>query len=62
MCIGSRFAQEELKLALIRVLQRWRFELHPKTQLPLEVEMGITLGAKHGIFLTAVPRSAPPQK
>jgi len=57
MCIGIRFAQEELKLAIIRVLQRWRFSLHSRTRLPLEVEHGITLSPKDGIYLTLVPRA-----
>ncbi|KAK9507333.1 hypothetical protein O3M35_007212 [Rhynocoris fuscipes] len=37
MCIGLRFAIVEVKLALARILENFKFTLSPKTKVPLEL-------------------------
>lgn len=56
---GSRFAVEELQLALVRLYQKFTFKLDPKhhdKELPLRV--GITLSPAGGVWVRAVRRPA----
>ncbi len=57
-CIGFRFAQQELRIALAEVLSRFRVELEPG-QVPLALDSGVTLVPKQGIHIH-FQRRAPP--
>lgn len=56
VCIGEQFAWMEGILALATIARRWRFDIvpgHPVVPQPI-----VTLRAKHGVLVTAVPRKA----
>ncbi|XP_070565769.1 cytochrome P450 3A9-like [Ptychodera flava] len=55
-CIGMRFAQLEMKIALSRVLQKYKFTTSPKTEVPLKLEVGITMTPTNGIHLKVIDR------
>eukprot|EP00884_Botryococcus_braunii_P016298 jgi/Botrbrau1/3351/Bobra.0048s0045.1 len=57
VCVGMRFAQEEAKIALIRLFQKFTFKLAPG-QIPLETAVPLTLGPKEGIFVIPEARHA----
>ena len=42
-CIGMRFAQMEMKLAMARILKKYSFEVAPDTKIPPEVTISSTL-------------------
>lgn len=46
-CLGSSLAQCVIKLALAKILPRWRLDVVPHTRV--DRLMGISLGPKHGI-------------
>ena len=48
-CIGMRFALMEIKIALIRVLTKYKFVQSPETQVPLIIHPGASLSAKDGV-------------
>ena len=48
-CIGMRFALMEIKIALIRILTKYKFVQSPETQVPLVIHSGATLSAKDGV-------------
>lgn len=50
-CPGNRFAMQEARLALVRLFERFTFELPPGMDGPIEVQQGITLSAKGGVPL-----------
>ena len=50
-CIAMRFALMEIKIVLVRVLMKYKFERSPETQVPLDIHMGFTLTAKDGILV-----------
>ena len=50
-CIGMRFALMEVKIALVRILMKYKFVASPETQVPLEIREGITLSAKDGVLI-----------
>jgi hypothetical protein len=50
---------QEAKIALVRLFQRFEFELSPG-QVPLKLRQGITLSPRDGVWVTPVERGAPP--
>ena len=56
-CIGMRFALMEAKIALVRILTKYKFVASPETQIPLEVRDGITLSAKDGVLVRVLSLS-----
>ncbi|XP_038077348.1 cytochrome P450 3A6-like [Patiria miniata] len=55
-CIGMRFALLEAKMALVRVLQQYRLDVGPETQIPMKLHGGIFTAPREGIQLRPVPR------
>lgn len=53
-CIGKRLALLEAKMALISVLREFQFRKTADTEVPLNLEVGITMSPKKGIFLNIV--------
>ncbi|XP_071504345.1 cytochrome P450 3A19-like [Diadema antillarum] len=54
-CVGMRFALMEMKMAIVRVLQKYRFEISPKTPVP--VKFGVRNATPNdGIILSVVER------
>ncbi|XP_078377237.1 cytochrome P450 3A24-like [Oculina patagonica] len=50
-CIGMRFAFMEVKMALVRILMKYKFVTSPETKMPLEIRAGVTLSAKDGVLV-----------
>lgn len=59
LCVGAQFATQAVRLALVGILQRHRFEIAPGCRVDRHVR-GITLGPKAGIRLTIRPRGSAP--
>ncbi|GBM53400.1 Cytochrome P450 3A24 [Araneus ventricosus] len=58
-CIGARFAQAEAKLALFRLVKKFRFEPCEKTDDPLPLICPtVIINPANGVYLKAVPRTA----
>ncbi|XP_069484830.1 thromboxane-A synthase [Ambystoma mexicanum] len=55
-CVGVRLALLQTKIALVRVLQKYRFETCPQTQIPLQLNTLAIVGPKDGIHIRIVPR------
>ncbi|XP_041471008.1 cytochrome P450 3A4-like [Lytechinus variegatus] len=56
-CIGMRFALMESKMAVVRVLQNFRFETCAQTEIPPKYGMSGFLTPPNGVTLKAVPRA-----
>ncbi|CAN2391852.1 Cytochrome P450 [Pristimantis euphronides] len=50
-CMGMRLAILEAKITLYRILQKFRFEICPRTQIPLQVTTVSTLRPKDGVHV-----------
>ena len=50
-CIGMKYAMMEIKVALVRILRRFKFVRSPETQVPLVLQSGVTLRPRDGIYL-----------
>lgn len=57
-CVGMRFAQAMVKLALVEVLQRYSFRACPETEVPLEYDPNGLLAPLRPIKLQICLRSA----
>ncbi|XP_011875034.1 PREDICTED: probable cytochrome P450 6a23 isoform X2 [Vollenhovia emeryi] len=52
MCLGALFGYLQTKVALVSLLSKYKFTLHPQTQVPLNFrEMSILLWVKGGVHL-----------
>ncbi|CAL4961880.1 unnamed protein product [Urochloa decumbens] len=56
VCIGQKFALQEIKLAVIHLYQRYVFRHSPTMESPLEFQFGIVLNFKHDVKLRVVKR------
>ncbi|XP_043115535.1 cytochrome P450 3A30-like [Puntigrus tetrazona] len=56
-CIGMRFAQVTMKLAIVEILQRFDVSVCDQTQIPLELIFNGLLAPKEPIKLKLTPRS-----
>eukprot|EP00731_Ephydatia_muelleri_P014507 Em0008g227a len=57
-CIGMRFALMEVKMALISILQKYKFMQALETEVPLQtVVAGLTLQPKNGIYVKIQSRN-----
>ncbi|XP_072169553.1 cytochrome P450 3A14-like [Diadema setosum] len=55
-CIGLRFALMEAKIAIVRVLQKYRFETCPQTEIPPKLGDNGFLSPPNGVTLKVVAR------
>ncbi|XP_065421578.1 thromboxane-A synthase isoform X2 [Chrysemys picta bellii] len=55
-CIGMRMALLEIKMTLLRILQKFRFETSPETQIPLQLTSVSSLAPKNGVYVKIIPR------
>ncbi|RLM92176.1 hypothetical protein C2845_PM08G23040 [Panicum miliaceum] len=56
VCIGQKFAIQEIKLAVIHFYQRYVFRHSPSMESPLEFQFGIVVNFKHGVKLQVIKR------
>ncbi|CAL4954939.1 unnamed protein product [Urochloa decumbens] len=56
VCIGQKFAVQEIKLVVIHLYQRYMFRHSPRMEYPLEFQFGIVLNFKHGVKLQVIKR------
>ncbi|KAM9650210.1 thromboxane-A synthase isoform 1-T1 [Trichechus inunguis] len=57
-CLGVRLGLLEVKLTLLRVLRKFRFQACAETQVPLQLESKSALAPKNGVYIKIVPRQA----
>ncbi|XP_062032009.1 thromboxane-A synthase [Lepus europaeus] len=55
-CLGVRLGLLEVKLTLLQVLHKFRFEACPETQVPLQLDSKSALSPKNGVYVRIVPR------
>uniref|UniRef100_A0A8C6RC19 Thromboxane-A synthase n=1 Tax=Nannospalax galili TaxID=1026970 RepID=A0A8C6RC19_NANGA len=55
-CLGVRLGLLVVKLTLVHVLHKFRFEASPETQVPLQLESKSALGPKNGVYIKIVSR------
>jgi len=46
-----RFALMEIKIALVKILMKFKFERSPETQVPLVIHAGFTLSPKGSVLV-----------
>ncbi|XP_041459303.1 cytochrome P450 3A14-like [Lytechinus variegatus] len=56
-CVGMRFAVMEIKIVVIRILQKYRIETCPQTQIPPKLGTGATIAPPSGFSLRIVERN-----
>ena len=56
VCIGQKFAIQEIKLAVIHLYQHYVFRRSPSMESPLEFQFGIVVNFKHGVRLRVIKR------
>ncbi|KAM0876463.1 hypothetical protein ACQ4PT_036155 [Festuca glaucescens] len=55
-CVGQRFALQEVKLAMVHLYRRYVFRRSPRMESPPELQFGIVLSFRHGVWLRAIER------
>lgn len=55
-CLGDRLALLVIKITLLRVLKKFKFETCTKTQIPVQLNSKGIITSKNGIYVKAVPR------
>ena len=50
-CIGMKYVMMEMKVALVRILRKFKFVRSPETQVPLVLSSAVTLAPRNGIHL-----------
>ncbi|XP_032662870.1 uncharacterized protein LOC116840360 [Odontomachus brunneus] len=56
ICIGARFGYVQTKVAIISILSKFKFKLHPQTPIPLSIDKSsFLLSVKDGIHLIFEP-------
>jgi len=50
-CIGMRFALMEIKIALVKILMKYKLVRSPDTQVPMVMHAGNTLSPRNGVHL-----------
>ncbi|XP_008047339.1 thromboxane-A synthase [Carlito syrichta] len=55
-CLGVRLGLLEVKLTLLHVLHKFRFQACPETQVPLQLESKSALSPKDGVYIKIVSR------
>ncbi|KAL1777712.1 thromboxane-A synthase isoform X1 [Sigmodon hispidus] len=55
-CLGVRLGLLVVKLTLLQVLHKFRFEASSETQVPLQLESKSALGPKNGVYIKIVSR------
>ena len=56
VCIGQKFAIQEIKLAVIHLYQHYVFRHSPSMESPLEFQFGIVVNFKHGVRFQVIKR------
>ena len=55
-CIGIRFGMLQTKLGLARLLQNFKFEISPKTDIPIKItSVSLLVLPGHGVWLKVSP-------
>ncbi|XP_028624288.1 thromboxane-A synthase [Grammomys surdaster] len=55
-CLGVRLGLLVVKLTLLQVLHKFRFEASPETQVPLQLESKSALAPQNGVYIKIVSR------
>ncbi|KAJ7329088.1 hypothetical protein JRQ81_015262 [Phrynocephalus forsythii] len=55
-CIAARLALMEIKITFLRILQKFKFQMCPETQIPLQLKSQGTLGPINGVYIKIVSR------